>query len=577
MNEVQICDRARFTSLRSLDNQTPGNVYFETAFDEPITKPPEVTLFSWSRIMKKLLSLMLVLALSAVFSACSANAPDGIPTALIYSGTIKGTVADGLSIFKGIPFAAPPVGELRWKSPISIRPWNDVKQTTEFGNSCMQDLDMARSMGDTSEISEDCLFLNVWSPAKRASDRLPVLVWIYGGGFTGGMTSLPMYDGANLAKKGIVVVSIAYRVGAFGFLAHSELSKESGRGSGNYGLEYIVFGLKWVKGNIEQFGGDPSKVTIFGHSAGGMAVSMLAVAPTADGLFRGVIAMSGASMAPLRTNSHGEAGMRVPLLPVAEADGVSFLKKLGATDIAAARSMSAEDIQKAVAGSSVSFRPVADGHIITDDQYLLYEAGRFNDTPILIGSTSDEMATFGGARKIATTDFARQVSADYGSEAADILAAYPHANDEDSTLSSRLIARDNTFGWNTWTWARMQSQHGKGNVFIYYFDHHEPASPDGAGHGTDVPFAFHTLTGRDGAQPDAADVALSDLISSYWVNFAKTGDPNASDLPEWPVYSDVSQLGMVFRAGTGAAEKYPNVEMMKAMDKYFTRLRSVGR
>ena len=524
--------------------------------------------------MEKILNIILISTFAFALFSCSSNVSEfyGIPVASITGGEIEGTVVDGLSIFKGIPFAAPPLGELRWKTPQPVVPWTGVKQTVAFGNSCMQDISMARSMGDTSEISEDCLYLNVWSPAAGASDRLPVLVWIYGGGFTGGMTSVPMYDGEKLAKKGVVVVSTAYRVGPFGFLAHSELSAESGMGSGNYGLEDMIAGLEWVKNNIGQFGGDPSKVTIFGHSAGGMAVSMLAASPAAGGLFRGVIAMSGASMAPLRTSERGGAGVRVTQLSLAEAEGAAFLGKLGAADITAARGVSAEDVQKAIAGSGVSFRPVADGHIIIDDQYILYQDGRFNDTPILLGSTSDEAASF-GARKTTVAEFVKQVNSSYGSEAIGILTTYHHANDEEASLSSKQLSRDNTFGWNTWTWANMQVQNGKGKVFLYYFDHHAPTAPDGAGHGSDVPYAFQTLAGIDGAPPESVDVALSDVISSYWVNFTKTGDPNAGGLPAWPAYSDIMPRAMVFSDGAGAAEDYPNIEKLQAMDKYFARLR----
>jgi len=280
-------------------------------------------------------------------------------------------------------------------------------------------------------------------------------------------------------------------------------------------------------------------------------------------------------MAPLRTNTRNETGIRVAALSVAEADGAAFLGKLGAADISTARAIAAEDIHKAVAGSGFSSRPVADGHIIMDDQYLLYQAGRFNDTPILLGSTSNEMASMGGgARKTTAAEFISQVNSSYGSEAADLLAVYPHADDDEATLSSSLLSSDNTFGWNTWTWARMQARHGKGKAFIYYFDH-APTSPNGAGHGSDVSYAFQTLTGNDGAPPEAENVALSDLMSSYWVNFTKTGDPNASGLPEWPAYSDVSPRGMIFRDGAGTAGDYPNMQRMEAMDKYFTRIRAV--
>jgi para-nitrobenzyl esterase len=526
--------------------------------------------------MKKLSGLTLLLTFIVALSACGPGAPGtaGIPSAKVTGGEVEGTVADGLSVFKGIPFAAPPVGELRWKSPQPVAPWTDVKQAVAFGNSCMQNLNTARSMGDASDISEDCLYLNVWTPAASASERLPVLVWIYGGGFTGGMTSVPMYNGEHLARKGVVVVSTAYRVGPFGFMAHPELSKESSYGSsGNYGLEDMIAGLEWVKNNVGKFGGDPSRVTIFGHSAGGMAVSMLAAAPPAAGLFRGVIAMSGASMAPLQTSARAETGVRVPLLSVAEANGAAFLEKLGAANIAAARNINAEDIQNAIAGSGVSFRPVADRHVVMDDQYLLYQAGRFNDTPILLGSTSDEAASF-GARKTNVAEFVKQVNSSYGSEAADILAAYPHANDEEASLSAKQLSRDSTFAWNTWAWAYMQARHGKGKAFLYYFDHHAPTSPDGAGHGADVPYAFQTVTGRDGEPPDPANIALSDVISSYWVNFTKTGDPNANSLPAWPAYSDAAPQSMIFKDGTAGAGAYPEMEKLQTMGKYFTRLRA---
>ncbi|MDR0843281.1 MAG: carboxylesterase family protein, partial [Acidobacteriota bacterium] len=393
---------------------------------------------------------------------------------------------------------------------------------------------------------------------------------IYGGGFSGGMTSVPMYNGEHLAKKGVVVVSVAYRVGPFGFLAHPELSTESGKGSGTYGLADMIFGLEWVRDNVAQFGGDPSKVTIFGHSAGGMAVSMLASSPVAKGLFHGVISMSGGGFASLRTGD--EPGTSIPTLKLAEGVGAGFFGKLGASDLAAARAIDAETIQNAIAGSGASFRPVADGYIIPDNQYLLYEAGNFNDTPILVGTTSDETASF-GARKATSAEFASQIKKGYGPAAADILTVYPHATDEEATRSLKQVSRDNTFGWGTWTWARLQTAKGTGKAFVYYFDHHADTAPDGAGHGTDVPYAFQTLTGNQGAAPVAEDVALSDLISSYWVNFTKTGDPNASGLPQWPVYSESNPQVMAFGATTGTVEAYPNVEKLQSMDKYFSWLR----
>ena len=318
-----------------------------------------------------------------------------IQTAKVTGGEVQGVVTDGISIFKGIPFAAPPVGDLRWKAPAPVQAWTGIKKADAFGPACMQ---AAGAMGNTAPVSEDCLYLNVWTPAKKPGEKIPVIVWIYGGGFSGGSTSTPMYDGMGFAKKGVVLVSVAYRVGPFGFLAHPELSRESGKGSGNYGLEDMIAGLKWVKENIAQFGGDPSKVTIFGHSAGGMAVNMLAASPVTKGLFHRAICMSGGSFAPLQTSNQGGIGMGIPALKLAESTGEAFLKKLGAADIKAARAMSAEEIQKNIGGGmgGGGFRPVADGYIIPSDLYSIYQAGRFNDTPILVGHTSDELGSFGG-------------------------------------------------------------------------------------------------------------------------------------------------------------------------------------
>jgi para-nitrobenzyl esterase len=334
-------------------------------------------LFQEAGMKKGLIAIFLALAVARLaFSQTQ--------TAKVTGGEVQGVVADGIAVFKGIPFAAPPVGDLRWKAPQPLKAWTGIRKADDFAPGRMQDTGMAKKMGDKGNVSEDCLYLNVWTPAKSPAEKLAVIVWIYGGGFSGGMTSVPMYDGTKLAQKGVVMVSIAYRVGPFGFLAHPELSRESGKGSGNYGIQDMIAGLQWVKNNVARFGGDPSRVTIFGHSAGGMAVSMLAASPAAKGLFHRAICMSGGSFAPPRIAN--EAGQSVPSLKLAESTGVSFLKKLGADDIKAARAMSAEQIQKGLAGGPMTrFWPVADGNIIPGDQYVLYSQGRFNDTPILIG------------------------------------------------------------------------------------------------------------------------------------------------------------------------------------------------
>jgi len=491
----------------------------------------------------------------------------------VTGGRVAGVSANGIVSFKGIPFAAPPVGELRWKAPQSVRPWTGVKQASTFGPSCMQDPNFAKIFGAPPAISEDCLYLNVWTPAKAPGDALPVMVWIYGGGFVGGMTSVPAYDGTRLAEKGVVLVSVAYRLGVFGFLADPELSRESGKGiSGNYGLEDQIAGLKWVKANIAKFGGDPSRVTIFGESAGGMSVSMLTVSPAAKGLFQRAISESGGSLGPARLGNEG--GETVPPLKVAEAAGQKFLAKLGANDIKSARALNAEKIQTALGpGLQGGFWPVYDGHILPSDAYELYQARRFNDTPVLIGTNSDEGALF-VRPGVTPPSFESLIRASYGKEAQAILAAYPHANDAEAFKSGKDIFRDSTFAWHTWAWALLQSEKGHGKAFVYYFDHRTPQSPNGATHGAEIGYVFRNLGGTGGGpsgvagQPRPEDVAMSDLMSSYWVNFAKNGDPNGSGLPEWPAFTADQQRVMYLGAHSGA-QAVPNREQIKALDGYF--------
>jgi para-nitrobenzyl esterase len=490
----------------------------------------------------------------------------------VAGGRIAGVVANDIVSFKGIPFAAPPVGPLRWKAPEPVKPWTGVKQAAAFGPSCMQDPMFARLFGAPPEMSEDCLYLNVWTPAKAAGDALPVMVWIYGGGFAGGQTSVAGYDGTRLAEKGAVLVSVAYRVGPFGFLAHAELSRESGKGSGNYGLQDQIAGLRWVKANIAKFGGDPARVTIFGESAGGIAVSMLAASPTAKGLFQRAISESGGNFGPPRFAMEG--GQNVPPLKVAEASGRAFLAKLNAKDIAAARELSAEKVQAAVGpGLEGGFWPVFDGDVLPGDQYELYKKGHFNDTPVLIGTNSDEGALF--ARPGMTPAlFESLIREGYGKHADPILAAYPHATDADAAKSGKDIFRDTAFAWPTWAWAMLQAQKGTGKAYVYYFDHRTPQSPNGANHGAEIGYVFRNLGNMGsgplgaGGTPRPEDHALSDLMSSYWVNFAKNGDPNGPGLPAWPAFSTTAQTAMHFD-GKSSARPVPNMSQLKALDAYY--------
>jgi para-nitrobenzyl esterase len=494
-----------------------------------------------------------------------------IATTTVSGGKLAGTVDGELGIFKGIPFAAPPVGPLRWRAPQPAAAWSGTRPATAFGPGCMQDPAMARQMGDTGALSEDCLYLNVWTPAKAASEKRPVIVWIYGGGFNGGTTAVPLYDGANLAKRGIVFVSIAYRVGPFGFLASPELSRESKRGSGAYGLEDQIAGLKWVQANIARFGGDPARVTLLGHSAGGFAVSMLAASPRAKGLFHGVIAESGANFAPARGSGWG--GSNFDTLKFAEANGQAFLAKLGAADLAQARALPAPQVEAAQrAPGAPRFWPPLDGFVLTEDPHAAWRAGRFNDTPVIVGSNSDEGA-MSVKRDMTPAEFERQIRAGYGARADLILAAYPHATPADAVRAAKQVARDTSFGWPAYAWAGLQATHGKGRPYVYYFDRPTPQAPDGSSHGAEVGLVFGNLVREGRPAPTDEDRALSDRMQRYWINFARTGDPNGDGLPQWPAFAPAAPMVMRFGADPGAAP-VPNLSKLKALDDYYAWRRS---
>jgi para-nitrobenzyl esterase len=496
-----------------------------------------------------------------------------ITSATVTGGQVAGVVGEGIASYKGIPFAAPPVGQLRWKSPQPVPAWGGTRKADRYGPSCMQDPSFAKLFGAPPAISEDCLYLNVWTAAKSRDEKLPVMVWIYGGGFVGGMTSIPAYDGTHLAQKGVIFVSIGYRLGVFGFLAHPDLTRETGKGSGNYGLLDQIAGLKWVRANIAAFGGDPARVTVFGESAGGMSVSMLAASPRAKGLFHGVISESGGSLGPPRRGNEG--GESVPPMRVAEASGKAFLDKLGAHDIKAARALDADVIQKALGpGLQGGFFPVFDGDVLPGDLYVRYSQRRFNDTNVLIGTNSDEGGIFGPPGGVTPAEFEQQVRQGYGERADSILAVYPHATQAEATRASADLFRDSTFAWSTWTWARLQSEKGQGNAYLYYFDHRTARSPNGSSHGSEIGYVFRNLGGAGGGpagiqgRPTAEDAQISDLLSGYWVNFAKTGNPNGDGLPEWPAFSAAAQKAFVIDQHPGA-RPVPNQRQLQTLDGYY--------
>ena len=504
-------------------------------------------------------------ALAALTLAFAAPAMAEITEATVTGGKVAGTVVDGISEFKGIPFAAPPVGDLRWRAPQPVKPWSGVKQTVKFGSACMQG-GGGGGAGKGIPYDEDCLYLDVWSPAKTSGDKLPVIVWIYGGGFNAGATSNELYDGTNFARHGVVFVSVSYRVGPFGFLATPELSKESGHGSGNYGLMDQIAGLKWVQANVAKFGGDPAKVTILGHSAGSQAVSMLAVSPQAKGLFRAVIAESGANFSPPEDQNY--AGGNFSTAKLAEANGRAWLESLGAHSLAEARALPAPTVEKAQRNPGAPrFRPSVDGYILTADQVELYKARKFNDTPIMVGDVSDEGAAFvRGALEPAA--FEAEIREGYGKKADSILAAYPHATAAQATRAATMLRSDTGFDWHQYTWARLEAGFGKNKAFVYRFDKPSAQNPNGSAHGQEVGYVFGNLGIGGRAQPTDADRALSEQMQAYWTNFAKTLDPNGAGLPQWPAFTPDRPQMMRFGVDPGPAQ-VANLDRLKALDGYY--------
>ncbi len=505
----------------------------------------------------------LLTALAVVLLAACSSEPGRVK---VDGGWIQGAVTEDLTIYKGIPFAAPPVGELRWKAPQPVIPWEGVRETTEFASSPVQ-------WGSNPwGLSEDCLYLNVWTPAKSPKEKLPVMVWIYGGGFGAGTTTDPVFSGEELARMGVVVVNTAYRVGKLGFMAHPGLSAENPEGvSGNYGLLDQIAGLEWVQRNIEAFGGDPSKVTIFGESAGGIAVSMLCASPLAKGLFRGAISQSGGSFGPSRPTTYPGENMKT--LADAEADGEKIAQSLGVSTVEELRALPADKfIERGLAPGGGW--PIVDGYVIPDDQYRLYEKGEYNDVAVIAGYNSDEGASF--LRNPDGKAHQAGVEERFGPYAGKLLEAYP-LEDGKVTHPTRNLMRDVAFGWHSWAWCSLQARTGKSKTFLYYFDQHpdfpkeSPMYGLGSPHGQDIAYVFQHVNPE---HPIAGDRELMKAMGAYWTNFAKTGDPNGPGLPEWPVFDNEHPQAMYLSGAVPFAGPVPDQEALNTLDEYFRWRRS---
>jgi para-nitrobenzyl esterase len=455
-------------------------------------------------------------------------------------GSIQGYTENNTNIFKGIPFAKPPVGVLRWKAPQPMDAWKGVKECKAFGASPMQAPPVPffcwseEYLIPKEPIGEDCLYLNVWSSLKKTKEKKAVLVYIYGGGFRSGGTGCAIYDGTNMAQKDIVFVSINYRVGVFGFLAHRELSQEAPyKASGNYALLDMISALKWVKANIAKFGGDPDRVTIAGQSAGAFAVNFLCASPLAKGLFHCAIAESGGAVMPSTLRG-------APTVEDAYKMGDEFAAQLGAKNLADLRALSAEKIQSAQGGMSF---PLVEGYVLPVSVHDIYAAGKQNDVPLILGWNFDD--NVGGQPKKAT-EYQEEVRSRFGALAGKVLEAYPGNTDEEAAASQRAMGRDETFGIQDYNWGKLQVSKGRSKVFLYNFNRKipftDPAMDFGAFHTGEVPYAYDNLYTVNKRPFTDGDRQLSTRMSDYWANFAKTGDPNGPSVPQWPAYDNNTEM-----------------------------------
>ena len=454
------------------------------------------------------------------------------------AGLVEGAKsADGkVVIFKGIPFAAPPVGELRWKEPQPVSSWKGVRKATEFGARCMQARIYEDMVFRDAGPSEDCLYLNVWTPRTSAKTKLPVMVWIYGGGFQAGATSEPRQDGEHLAHKGVVIVSMNYRLGIFGFFSHPGLTAESGHhASGNYGLMDQAAALKWVHENIAAFGGDPEKVTIFGESAGSFAVSALMASPLSKGLIRAAIGESGAFF--------GKTLRAKPLAESERRDSV-FAESLGLKSLGQLRGVSAEKILQAEANwRDLSFDPNIDGYFIPARPYNIYAAGEQAHVPLLAGWNRDEgnYHRLFGSEQISQERYASIIRRTFGEAAPEALKLFPGGSDEEVKRSAALLSTADFTALGTWKWLEMQLQTGETPVYRYEFDEVPPASEGHAAeaglayHSAEIEYVFGTLDWKK-IKWRPEDYKLSEQMGMYWTNFAKTGSPNGVGLGAWPIY-----------------------------------------
>lgn len=484
--------------------------------------------------MKKLNHLFLLLTCACFLSTTYAQQN----IIEVEGGKISGLMNNDKTVesFKGIPFAAPPIGDLRWRAPQPVQPWNGVLACTKFSASPMQAKPVPFSMWSeeflipTEPISEDCLYLNVWTANKNKKSKQPVLVWIYGGGFGSGGSACPIYDGEALAKKGIVVVSINYRVGVFGFFAHPDLNEPSG----NFGILDQIAALQWVKKNIAAFGGDPDQVTIAGQSAGSMSVNTLVASPLAVGLFNKAIAQSGGNFT--RGN---------PSKSDAEKEGLKYAALFGVKNVAELKKVDAELLMKKFIGIR---GPYIDGHVLPEHILDIFQKANQNKVALLVGWNQDEGLLMGPAKS--AVNFKKDIQQQFGTKADAFLNYYPAATDEESKQSQLDLSRDQIFGMPGYVWATFQSTQSL-PVYVYRFTRIVPAEgvykQFKAFHTGEVPYSFDNL--RFVKRPwEPVDHELAKSMSDYWVSFVKTGNPNHSKALSWPLFNAKDKTTLYFNS-----------------------------
>jgi para-nitrobenzyl esterase len=483
------------------------------------------------------------------------NAISGLNSVQVETGFIAGYFNErtGVCAFKGIPFAAPPVGDLRWKAPQPAIPWKGTRSCLVFGPSPMQPKPVSflfigpEFVVPRQPVSEDCLYLNVWTAARSAKEKRPVLVWIYGGGFMTGGAAAPGYSGEALAKQGIVFVSFNYRLGVFGFLAHPELTAESiHHSSGNYALMDQIAALNWVKKNIGAFGGDPDRITIASQSAGSASVNCLLVSPIAHGLFQAAIGESGSLVLenPL---------LHMRSLKEAEKDGERIAAKFNAGSMQALRTVTADELQQKASGF---YSPIVDGYVEPISVAVAYKNNLQMHVPLITGWNGDEGFMLGISSK---EDFAKQAR-EFGKDSNGFKKYFPSATDAESIQSQTELSVDKTMGVPAYSWALKQNENNTAKTFLYLFTRKPPAAGDkkrfGAYHTAEIGYALNNL---DSIQRSwlPMDRRLENIMSAYWVQFVKTGDPNISGMPQWDSFSHEHPACMVF-GDSVLAQPLPN-------------------